>query len=361
MLDTAGKVVRHLAAGVLGGPKPPPEPLKPGLSQSLEAKLRSGADTGEGRKVRVLSLGFSSFGYNFEQYKEIKRRREVVGKGAPSWTAGLTTDRFDVTARSDLLPGFDVSVGWSLFQGSVLSDTALFKPYNESVRASLSLDRASPIVQVVRRIFGMAEAPAADTTRLASSAPGSAPGMQPTLSGGSVIGGTVRPTQYEIPSGQGWRLNLTFSSTRARPPVGGNIIAIDPLIVCEPYRNLSAQLYDQCRLNPQSVNPTNPIPTTSIGGPVFVVPPITNMQFQYSFNLTPKWAAMWSSSYDFEGKQFAAQVVSLQRDMHDWRATFSFTQAPNGNASFSFLIALKAEPELKFDYNRNTLTSPTIR
>jgi len=36
ILDAKGKVVRHLAAGVLGGKTPPPAPLKTGLSQSLE-------------------------------------------------------------------------------------------------------------------------------------------------------------------------------------------------------------------------------------------------------------------------------------------------------------------------------------
>ncbi len=35
VLDARGKVVRHLAAGVLGGKNPPPEPLKPGFSQSI--------------------------------------------------------------------------------------------------------------------------------------------------------------------------------------------------------------------------------------------------------------------------------------------------------------------------------------
>jgi hypothetical protein len=35
VLGADGKVVRHLAAGVLGGAKPPPEPLKAGLSQEL--------------------------------------------------------------------------------------------------------------------------------------------------------------------------------------------------------------------------------------------------------------------------------------------------------------------------------------
>lgn len=36
VLASDGTVVRHLAAGVLGGPNPPPPPLKPGLAQSLE-------------------------------------------------------------------------------------------------------------------------------------------------------------------------------------------------------------------------------------------------------------------------------------------------------------------------------------
>ena len=36
ILDAAGKVVRHLAAGVLGGENPPPAPLRPGLAQSIE-------------------------------------------------------------------------------------------------------------------------------------------------------------------------------------------------------------------------------------------------------------------------------------------------------------------------------------
>jgi hypothetical protein len=40
VLDSQGKIVRHLAAGVLGGKNPPPEPLKAGLSQMLEWDLK---------------------------------------------------------------------------------------------------------------------------------------------------------------------------------------------------------------------------------------------------------------------------------------------------------------------------------
>jgi hypothetical protein len=56
VLDGGGKVVRHLAAGVLGAPNPPPEPLKPGLSQTLAWDGRDdfGKPAGNGPfKVRV--------------------------------------------------------------------------------------------------------------------------------------------------------------------------------------------------------------------------------------------------------------------------------------------------------------------
>jgi hypothetical protein len=40
--------------------------------------------------------------------------------------------------------------------------------------------------------------------------------------------------------------------------------------------------------------------------------------------------------------------------MHDWRAIFAFTQAPNGNFAFNFFVSLIAEPNLKFNYDRRT-------
>lgn len=68
ILDAKGNVVRHLAAGVLGGQNPPPEPLKPGLDQTLvwdgkddlgrpaaggpfQARVRSGLGASFGRIV----------------------------------------------------------------------------------------------------------------------------------------------------------------------------------------------------------------------------------------------------------------------------------------------------------------------
>jgi hypothetical protein len=56
-------------------------------------------------------------------------------------------------------------------------------------------------------------------------------------------------------------------------------------------------------------------------------------------------------------KRFATQQVGLQRQLHDWTTTFSFTQSPNGAFSFSFFIAMKAQPSIKFPYNRSTYRS----
>ncbi|MHC4914761.1 MAG: hypothetical protein ACYTGB_04650 [Planctomycetota bacterium] len=55
VLDAGGKVVRHLAAGVLGGEKAPPEPLEPGLSQSIawDGKDDIGRPASRGCSVRV--------------------------------------------------------------------------------------------------------------------------------------------------------------------------------------------------------------------------------------------------------------------------------------------------------------------
>jgi len=69
VVNADGKVVRHLAAGVLGGKNPPPEPLKGGLAQELtwDGKDDAGKDAGAGGaagpfKVRVRAGMTAVFG-----------------------------------------------------------------------------------------------------------------------------------------------------------------------------------------------------------------------------------------------------------------------------------------------------------
>jgi hypothetical protein len=67
VLDAKGAVVRHLAAGVLGGKNPPPPPLQPGLEQKIawDGRNDAGAEaTGGPFKIRVragMSVVFGRF------------------------------------------------------------------------------------------------------------------------------------------------------------------------------------------------------------------------------------------------------------------------------------------------------------
>jgi len=89
--------------------------LNVGLSTNIEAKLRSQNDSAPdaGEKIKLLSLNFTGLSYDFER-----------ARATHSKIRGLTTQNFGYTAQSDLLPGVQLGVDYSLFEGSTLSDTA---------------------------------------------------------------------------------------------------------------------------------------------------------------------------------------------------------------------------------------------
>ncbi|MFM2140029.1 MAG: hypothetical protein RLZZ25_294 [Gemmatimonadota bacterium] len=324
-----------------------------GLTTNIEAKLRAPADstdlsTDGGKKVKVATIQFTGIAYDFE-------RRRATGK------TGFATDRFGYTFRSDLLPGFDLGVDYSLFQGDLLSDTASFSPYRESVRASFNLDANSALVRTVARLFGVSvgtgpqgPTPVGNTSPMGGgliSAAGSLNGM------GATTGTRARGGIQEIPTGQGFTAAFTVSSQRQRPPVGGRIVDFDPTLQCQAL--LGFPQYDTCVFQAERSAATQVAQTAGPSGATFFrVPPTTSVGIRTTFNLTPRWAGSWSTTYDVVRQEFASQVVSLQRELHDWRAVFGFTQAPNGNFAFTFFISLKAQPEIKLDYDRQTFRPP---
>jgi hypothetical protein len=159
-----------------------------------------------------------------------------------------------------------------------------------------------------------------------------------------------------MPTTQAWQASFTFSSTRQRPPTGnGTVIDFDPTAKCAYLRLVNPVAYDACVLQ-ESTNPTNAEqPSVLTAGTPFIRQPSReNLGSQMSFHITPKWAATWGTNYDFRDHQFASHSVTLQRELHDWRSVFGFTRSPNGNFSFSFFIALNAQPDIKFDYNKQT-------
>jgi hypothetical protein len=74
-----------------------------------------------------------------------------------------------------------------------------------------------------------------------------------------------------------------------------------------------------------------------------------------SFSPTELWSVGWVTSYDVEAGEFSDHVVRLSRDLHEWEASFGFRQTPLGNWSFQFEVALKANRDLKFDYEQRSL------
>ncbi len=310
-----------------------------GLNQTFEAKVRAPADSAPeaGKKIQLLQLNTSPISYDFERARKTHR-------------TGFTSSGFTIGGRSDLLPGFDMNFGYSLFQGDVNSDSARFKPYLTDIGASFSIGRDRNPFEILGRLLGRG-APETATSPAA-----------PQFSGGQTVQTPFGPQQQSIagtsssrlPLGiddnKGWQATFRFSSRRQRPPVGSNVIFLDPAARCETQIDPLAKLLCQ----QQARGSQDSIQTTTRGGPIYYSPPVTNLNSGVTFNITQKWSAQWNSGYDFERSQFSDHQVTLQRDLHDWRAIFGFLRAPNGNFAFTFFIALKAEPDLKFNYDRRT-------
>jgi len=71
---------------------------------------------------------------------------------------------------------------------------------------------------------------------------------------------------------------------------------------------------------------------------------------------TPNWRLTWRTNYNLEQKEFGQHLVTLDRDLHRWMASFVFSRAPNGNFIFQMSVNLRDAPDLKFDYDQRSLS-----
>jgi hypothetical protein len=321
--------------------------LSLGLSTNVEGKLRSRNDSNPeaGEKIKLMSVNFTSLSYDFERAAATHSRLR-----------GFTTPTFGYNVRSDLLPGVDVGVNYSLFSGSALSDSAKFSPFRESVHASFQFSNTANPFAIFTRIFG--KAVPGNTTEIdrLQTPPDERYARQ--IASQPVAGRGTRTAAYMPTVTKGWQMSFDFTSSRQRPPTGDglNVIAFDPTAQCVQFNTPALRpFFDQCVVAAQTnATPQTPITSGLSGSPFYIIPPTTTLGTNLNFNLTEHWAAAYQTQYDFVGHNFATQIVSLQRDLHDWRALFAFTQSPNGSFAFSFSVSLKAEPELKFDYHKST-------
>ncbi len=327
------------------------------LSTNIEAKLKQGGDSDvtypeRAKKIKLLALNFTPITWDFERAQETHK-------------TGFSTDNFGFTMTSDLLPGFDYGMDYSLFQGSVLSDSAKFSPYLTDIHATFNLNAQSSIVKFFARVFGVAPPPqpppktdsgATDLSKRPMNQTDATIAQMQTVTGPN---SPQSPLQGAPAPNQGFNSSITFTENQQRPPVGGNVIQFDPTVQCAPLQAINPIQYDICVRSALAAPPVdNTNSTTTAGGSIIRYPPQMNVQFRTAFNLTEKWSASWETNYDLELRQFGSQTLALTRDLHDWRAVFGFTQAPNGNFSFTFYISLKAETDVKFNYNRNDYRAP---
>lgn len=304
---------------------------------------RRAAPAAEGKKIRLLALNFSPISYDFI-------RADTAG-------SGIVEQNFRISARTDLLPNMDFQLGYSLFQGDPLSDTAVFKPFRSDLGVNFSLDGKSGLVALVGRLFGLggeiSDPDDADSLTVARRSDFSQRGTGLDAAGSRARGAPVALPQ----AGQGWQLSLTYNSARQRPPVGGTRVEYDPTLQCRGVYPVGTLQYENCVLTaPQSPpagfeeeGPTTP------GGAFFIRNPTENLSGNLSFGLTPNWSASMIAQYDMVRRDFGSLQLGLQRELHDWNATFAFSRVPNGNFTFNFFIALKASPEIKFNYDRRTV------
>jgi len=293
-----------------------------GLTQNFEAKLRPpppppGADTTgaappEGRKIKLLSIQTSAVGVDLEQAKK---------KGFTGWTTGSLSNTF----ATDLLSGFSLSTTHSLFDGPAGSTASRFNPYLTSVSVRFGL--GASFLQAVGSLLGLASAP--PVAALAS--------RRDTTHAGPDTVATPMP----------------FPDAYQRDPLAGRSTAMNAQTQRGGTTAFNASIsFDYSRQRP--VDSALAIRTHQ---PVSFVLPQSTISGSVSFSPTRHWSVSWETLYDIQKGQFASHVLTLNRDLHDWRATFAFVQSPNGNVVFNFNITLIDQPEIKFDYDQRNLPS----
>jgi hypothetical protein len=337
-----------------------------GLSTNIEAKFRDGPDTApdNGTKIKLLSINFDPITWDFARAATTVPDPSPEQPGRLKHLTGLTNTSFGFDIRTDLVPGLDFRESYSLFQGNPESDTSVFKPFLTSISASVSFGANSHILDPFKKLLGIKV-----DQKKADSLAGRDPFFQQQAQAGHVAGQGAQYSQYSIPTigASGWNVSLTFTENQQRPLVGdtSGAIAYNPALICAQFQATNPTLYAVCVYQKQHSIASSDTSLISSGYncttqacPPVVVPPQSSLAASLAFSLTPRWSAQWQTTYDFTRHNFASQVVTLQRDLHDWKAVFSFTQSPTGSFGFTFFVALKAEPALKFNYDRTSYRAP---
>ena len=273
-----------------------------GFSNTFEGKLKTApgdtiTDPRNAPKVKLLSIQTSSFTYDFEQAKD------------SAFANGWTTQRLQNSFTSDLLRGFTLSIAHDLWDGQVGREGTRFDPFLTSVSARFSLTGRT--IANIASVFTGGEP---NLEREEDPIVGEEDMFQPAGTATSAPRG-LDPASGRLGAramqGTGFRSSFSYDESRTRDQVVGG-----ELVDGEAKRNLGLQL---------------------------------------GFSPTENWSLSWNTQYNITDGEFGQHVLRLDRQMHRWRATFSFVRSPNGNFAFNFFISLRDQPDLKFNYDQQTV------
>ncbi len=289
-----------------GARSDPVHGIQVSLAQTFEAKLKpppgDSVAAQNPRKVKLLSLQTSAIGYDFEQAKKPGRR---------GWTTQAVTNTF----TSDLLPGFTLTTVHDLWEGAAGSDTARWAPFLSSISTRFSLSAATFARALALITGGRAPAVSGPPGGVAPAAtPAGPPPPSPGLPqpGAGVGVRSADEVAAGAAAGRGLTLSLGYDDQRLRLPRGATV----------------GQL-------PAGGNRT--------------------LSVSMGFAPTRNWSVSWNTQYNFTTGEFGQHILRLERDLRRWRATFSFLKSPNGNFAFNFHIVLLDQPDIKFQYDQQTV------
>lgn len=295
--------------------------LRLGFSQTFEGKFREkeSADSTDaedesvsddptkprrikqGQKVTILSISTDAVAYDFAERK----------RGG----FGFQTTQISNSINSDLLRGLQLSVTHDLFEPVPLAEGApagtrqerKFSPHLTRLSANFSLNANSWIFRMLG--FGTGEDAPVATGSTETPAP-EQPEAGTTGDRGSLglIGNRPEPTAASLRGPVGsWSTSFSYTLDRPRS-----------------------------------------IGTSGTRGPLGN----SMLNATVTFQPTELWNVSWQTGYSFSAGAFTDHFLTLTRSLHDWDANFDFVRAQNGNFSFQFRVALRANNDLKFDYHQ---------
>ena len=254
----------------------------------------------QSRVVNILALNTSAVTYDL-----------VEADSTGRFIDGFTTTQLSNTVRSDYLQGLDLSFAHDLFQEPQAGENGVvggreFSPHLSRVNLGFQIDHRSGLVRAVSRLLGFGEGeppedePEDDDLEPEEGEPGAErDGYDPNR---VVPGGDDRGSQVR---GQGWSARMSYNLRRPRESG-----------------------------------------TTRAGARN------ETLQWDLAFDPSQNWGARWRSAYNLSESRFSDHEVQLTRDLHEWEASFGFRQTVQGNWSFTFEVALRANRDLSFDYRQ---------